>query len=387
MYEEDTERQSRSNCCGSVVADTNMVCSDVADVSEHSLCYKSSRQPINIAVQGNETTTQTFTKFDGMSHIRRDYEKQGISRNTTSILLASWRSGTQKQYCGYIKKWLSYCREKQINQVQASLVNVLDFLTKLFEEGLSYSSLNSARSSLSALGLCCDNIVVGSHPTIIRFMRGVYNLRPQQQKFVHIWDTNMVLCYLRKLSPVCTLALKELTLKLVMLIALTDATRAQSIHMLSVDSMEKLKNEFIFYVNSLIKQSRPRYKNPDIILKSYPPDRGLCVYTVLKEYLKRTHPYRVDTQKLILSYIKPFKPVSTATISRWIKTAMCQSGIYTDIFTAHSTRAASTSKAKNNNVPINEILSRAGWSNVKTFATFYEKKVSSDVFSTNILKC
>jgi hypothetical protein len=115
-------------------------------------------------------------------------------------------------------------------------VNVLDFLTKSFEEGLSYSSLNSARSSLSVLGLCFDNIIVGSHPTIILFMRAVYNLRPQQQKFVHIWDTNVVLCYLRKLSPVCTLTLKELTLKLVMLISLTNVTREQSIYMLSVDS-------------------------------------------------------------------------------------------------------------------------------------------------------
>lgn len=262
-------------------------------------------------------------------------------------------------------------------------------MTKLFDDGLSYSSLNSARSSLSALGLCFDNILVGSHPTIIRFMKGVYNLRPQRQKHVHIWDTNVVLCYLRKLSPVCSLTLKELTLKLVMLIALTNATRVQTVHMLSIDSMEKLKSEFIFHMNDLIKQSRPGYRNPDIVLKAYPPDRRLCVYTVLKEYLKRTSPLRLDTQKLILSYIKPFKPVSTGTISRWIKTIMCQSGINTDIFTAHSTRAASTSKAKNNNVPINEILLRAGWSSVKTFATFYDKKVevSKHVFSDSVLKC
>ena len=89
VYEEDTEKQNRSNCCGCVVADTDLVCSDVAGVSEHSICNKSSRQSINIAVQENETSTQTFTKFDGMSHIRRDDEKQGISGKTTSILLAS----------------------------------------------------------------------------------------------------------------------------------------------------------------------------------------------------------------------------------------------------------------------------------------------------------
>lgn len=53
-----------------------------------------------------------------------------------------------------------------------------------------------------------------------------------------------------------------------MSIVLTNVTREQSMHMLSVDEMEKLKNEFIFHVNSLIKQSRPGYKNPDIILKA-----------------------------------------------------------------------------------------------------------------------
>ena len=41
-------------------------------------------------------------------------------------------------------------------------------------------------------------------------------------------------------------------------------------------------------------------------------------------------------------------------------------------FSAHSVRAASTSKAKTNLVPVDNILKVAGWSNAETFARFYK---------------
>lgn len=177
------------------------------------LSYKKDLHPLRI-----------FFKSDGLPGVREQYEKRGISKNTTEILLASWRDGTKKQYQVYIKKWLFFCCQRQTNQIQCSLVDVLDFMTMLFHKGLSYSALNSARSALSALGLCFDNTLVGRHPTIIRFMRGVYNLRPTIQNNVHIWDVSVVLRFLKTLSPVPQLSLKNLTLKLVMLISLTNAT-------------------------------------------------------------------------------------------------------------------------------------------------------------------
>mgnify|MGYP001795637579 CR=1 FL=1 len=51
------------------------------------------------------------------------------------------------------------------------------------------------------------------------------------------------------------------------------------------------------------------------------------------------------------------------------------SGIDINLFKTHSTRAASTSAAKKAQVPLQEILDRAGWSSAKTFATFYNKEV------------
>ena len=158
----------------------------------------------------------------------------------------------------------------------------------MFEKGLGYSSINTARSALSALGLKFDSILVGQHPLIIRYLRGVFNLRPCRPKHTCIWDVQLVFNLLRTLSPVKFISLKDLTMKLTMLLALVNATRIQSVHLICLNNVHKFKSEFVFKIDDLVKQSRPGYKEPVISCKAYPPDRRLCIYTVLKEYLIRT---------------------------------------------------------------------------------------------------
>lgn len=95
---------------------------------------------------------------------------------------------------------------------------------------------------------------------------------------------------------------------------------------------------------------------------------------------------RGSNTQLILSYVKPFKAVTRTTISHWIKTCLAMSGIDTNLYTAHSVRKASVSKAKKQCVPVDQILSKAGWSNVKTFANYYDKPIDcDDLFSNNVL--
>ena len=72
-----------------------------------------------------------------------------ISGHCADIILASWRSGTQRQYETYINKWLNYCCERELDSLQPSLASVIQFLAALFEKNLSYNSLNTARSALS----------------------------------------------------------------------------------------------------------------------------------------------------------------------------------------------------------------------------------------------
>lgn len=252
-------------------------------------------------------------------------------------------------------------------------------MTELFNKELGYSSLNTARGALSALGITLDRYPAGSHPTVIRFMKGVYNVRPPKPKHTEIWDVDCVLCLLRKLSPVKHLTLKDLTLKLTMLLCLTNATRVHTVHVLSYKSLKKFKHGYMISTNSLLKQSRPGFDFSSFLLKSYPPDRRLCIVTVLREYVKRTKDIRdKKDDTLLISYVKPYKPVTRDTIRRWITTIMARAGIDTSKFGAHSVRAACTSKAMTKAVPVSLIMKTAGWTSESTFHRFYNKTITKD---------
>lgn len=76
-------------------------------------------------------------------------------------------------------------------------------------------------------------------------MKGVFNMRPSVSRYVKTWDVSKVLHYLKSLSPVCYLSLKNLTYKLVMFICLVIAGRSQSVHFLSINNMVKGNSAYI----------------------------------------------------------------------------------------------------------------------------------------------
>jgi hypothetical protein len=66
------------------------------------------------------------------------------------------------------------------------------------------------------------------------------------------------------------------------------------------------------------------------------------------------HLCNFKTNQVYLAKTKRSKPVTTDTIARWLKTVRILNKpiINTNIFHAHSTRAASTSAAKTQNYPL-----------------------------------
>ena len=170
------------------------------------------------------------------------------------------------------------------------------------------------------------------------------------------------------------------TAKLVMLIALVSTQRCQSIHMMSVDAMQILDSSYVFKIQGLFKQSRPGFREFDIVLKKF-DDVRICVYTTLTEYLMRTKHLRTGPE-LFLSFVTPHNAVSKATLGRWIKTVMSRAGIDVSVFRPHSCRSASASRAKREGVTITEIMKKAGWADVGTFKKFYDKPLLGTVSDT-----
>ena len=89
---------------------------------------------------------------------------------------------------------------------------------------------------------------------------------------------------------------------------------------------------------------------------------------------------RGEHSQLFLSDARPFSLVLRDSISRWFKTVMQQAGIDITKFKPHSTRAASTSGAKRNAVPLENILTTAGWKSDCVFAKYYNKPLESKSF-------
>ena len=48
---------------------------------------------------------------NGVPFIRGSLDNCGLSPSAHEVLMASWRTGTTKQYQTYLKKRLSYCTE------------------------------------------------------------------------------------------------------------------------------------------------------------------------------------------------------------------------------------------------------------------------------------
>ena len=197
-----------------------------------------------------------------------------------------------------------------------------------------------------------------------------------------------MLNYLRKLAPANSLNLQQLTHKLVTLIALITAQRDQSIHKLRLDKLSFKGNKATFYVDDLLKQSRPGTLGCKLELNAYPPDRRLCVVKYLKRYIELTSRLRGTEQSLFISHKKPHRNVTVQTISRWIRFTLREAGIDTRVYKAHSTRAAATSAASRNGVPITQILTTAGWASERTFRRFYNKPLQvKGQFARSVLNC
>ena len=56
----------------------------------------------------------------------------------------------------------------------------MNFLAELFQSGVGYSAINTARSALSSILILPDNTTFGSHPLVSRLkvLKGVFELRP-----------------------------------------------------------------------------------------------------------------------------------------------------------------------------------------------------------------
>jgi len=239
-------------------------------------------------------TTSDFSAQEGISaqsaqnvssrcgpFIREATYLQGLSPGVIDIILESWKKSTKQQYWTYFQKWKNFCLQRGIDPLLTPVPLVLDFLLALFNSGLGYSALNTARGALSAI----SSDRVGSNVLVNRFMKGVFHKRPSLPRYHVTWDVSIVLDYLKTLPSNNKLSLKLLSGKLVMLMALLSGQRGQTLHIMKLDDVNITNEHVTVQITSLLKQSRPTKHLNVVKIPGFSKDRRLCVVTVFKEYL------------------------------------------------------------------------------------------------------
>ena len=143
-------------------------------------------------------------------------------------------------------------------------------------------------------------------------------------------------------------------------------------HFLIIRIGDKLKTTSIkFHVGDI---KFPVYENANV-----------CPVELFEQYKHVTKSLRGSTTCMFITKSKPHRTASKDTLARWTKSVLHDPGIDITIFTSHSTRSASTSKAATK-VPIETVLKTGGWSSVRTFANYYNKQIDdSEMFATSIV--
>ena len=223
---------------------------------------------------------------------------------------------------------------------------------------------------------------------ILRFFRGISKLRPSKPKYDSTWDPKIVLKYFTSLPSNEELLIKQLTKKLICLLALITGHRMQTFAQIKTINIKTTIEGAEIKIPDQIKTSGPNKKQPWLTLPYYLQDEKICAASTLRSYSNRTRNMREDSVSLYISFKNPYRDVTTQTLSRWVKYCLQKNGIDTQIFTAHSTRYASTSAANRNGLDLDLTRRTAGWTpNSNTLSKFYNLKLvpAKDLYANAVL--
>ena len=176
-------------------------------------------------------------------------------------------------------------------------------------------------------------------------------------------------------------------MKTVMLMALVRPCRSADLASLDLQSIRMKPEGVSISCHGLAKQARPGKQLKDFFFPSFAQEPALCPVQALKKYCQRTKSIRQGTTgSVFIATTKPHKPVSSATIARWIKSTLSQAKIDTSIFKAHSVRCASTSAAAAEGISVPEILEAADWSSQTIFEKYYYRPGKKTAYGTAVLQ-
>ncbi len=336
----------------------------------------------------------------GMAHTGTRAVIDGLPAEVQETIASARAPATRKLYSSKWGVFESWCLTRAIDPVNCPVGPVLEFLQERLTAWAAATTLRVYVAAIAARREL-DEIPLGRHRLVSAFMRGARRLRPVRPTAVPSWDLSVVLEGLvtAPFEPLESASDRILTLKVVLLLALTSLKRVGDLQAFSVSET------CMDFAPGLVKVTlRPRpgyipkvlstsFRSQVVTLHSFHPPpfassederlHMLCPVRALKLYVDRSKVWRKSPQ-LLICFGAGRRGLSTSKqrISHWVRDAISLAYEARELpsplsLRAHSTRGVASSQALFRGVPLEDICVAAGWSSPHTFVRFYNLDVDT----------
>jgi site-specific recombinase XerD len=297
---------------------------------------------------------------------------------TWDTIFAALAPSTQQSYRSIFSKFLVFMRSKNVNVNTVSLELLFEFLNPLVASHKAGSTIRAYVAALKYYLRLFQRSDLVDSPLLTLFSEGAQRKAPIPKRNNWIWDAGVPLKMIRdRAHPSEFLAAAREALFLLLM-----ATGIR------VDDVYKLGEDFrwengIFVIPFLGKRKCKinGVWTAEQRLAPYPGNDRLCPINALLLYATFSVPIRVPTEKALF-VSSTGQAASKGTLGRWVKDILHEAGIQAP---AGSCRSASTSAAFARKLPIDVILSSAGWSSDLVFFRHYHRGIGKHVVSANLL--
>ena len=228
-----------------------------------------------------------------MAYIRQSCSSGQLSEKAAELLMASWRSKSHSNYNSLFCKWERWCTSRERNPISGPINDVVNFIAELFQEGYSYSSLNSYRSAISSVHQKVDGYLVGQHPLVARVLKGAFNERPPKPRYSQTWKVSQVTKWLENKDNT-SISILSLSCKTVVLMSLARPCRTADLAGMDRTSLRISPEGASMHSKTLAKQCRPGKNRKDFFFPTLTANSKICPVKALEVYLARTASLRGD---------------------------------------------------------------------------------------------
>ena len=335
-----------------------------------------------------------------MEVIRERLHQAGISEEASSVACGSRRESTIRAHDSRLDRFTAWAADNSCDPVEATVVQVVNFLTTIFREGKQTGTVRNYRSAIAAIHKGFDDgSTVGNNQIIAQLLRGMFQQRPRVKRLPPSWSINEVLfaSSAPPYEPIQNATLELLTFKTLFLIAAASARRGGCLHSLTTKpgfirfdpTGVRLLPDPLF----LAKNQSMSFSPGEIFLpslkgaSSIAEDRFCCPVRALKWYLEKTKAVRTS-ERLFIIPRSPYTPAAKDTFSKWISNLIKPFATKDEVVRAHDIRGHSTSKAWFSRVPLEDIMRAAAWLTPSSFVSHYlTDTVSSEgAFARSVLR-